>query len=80
MKEEDVIKVKDCFDSIVCLCVEGVEFMTRVELAHKIIDRATKGYKICKDASQQAVTLDTKKCGCRRLCPEIIDSTRCDIH
>ena len=66
-------KIKNIFDSIVCLCVEGVEFMTRTELATKIIEEATKGYKICKDASQP-INSHGQANACD--CPKFSDGTK----
>ena len=48
MDKTEIEEMKDIFNSIVCLCVEGVEFMDRVELALKISEDATRGYKICQ--------------------------------
>ena len=42
-------EIKAIFNSILCICAEGVEFMTRTELASAIIKEASKGYKICKE-------------------------------
>jgi len=51
----DLVKIKNAFDSIVCLCVEGVEIMSRTELASAVIEEATKGYRLCQDASQPVI-------------------------
>ena len=48
MNKEEIEEIKNLFDSIMCLCVEGVEFMGRVELALKISEDAARGYKICR--------------------------------
>jgi len=42
-------ELQELFNSILCLCAEGIEFMTRVELAESISKEATKGYDLCKE-------------------------------
>ena len=41
-------ELEKIFDGILCLCAEGIEFMTRTELADAIIKEANKGIKICR--------------------------------
>ena len=36
------------FDSITCLCAEGVEFMDKLQLADAIVKEAMKGYELTK--------------------------------
>ena len=50
---------KDFFESIMCLCVEGPEFHTKMELVDAICQEATKGYDLCR-SSQQADSPDAK--------------------
>ncbi len=38
-------KIKKVFESILCLCSEGVEFMSNVELAEAIQKEANEGFK-----------------------------------
>lgn len=48
MTKEQIEEVKNLFDSITCLCVEGPEFHTKMELMDIIIKEAVKGYNLCK--------------------------------
>jgi hypothetical protein len=48
MTKEQVEEIKNLFDSITCLCVEGPEFHSRVVLMDTIIKEAVKGYNLCK--------------------------------
>lgn len=50
MNKTEIEEIKNIFDSIICFCVEGVEFMGRTELALKISEEAAKGYKLCQNA------------------------------
>lgn len=47
--EETIECIKDLFDSITCLCAEGPEFHTKMELMDLILERSMAGYDICKD-------------------------------
>jgi len=46
--KEDIKKCQELFDSISCLCCEGPEFMSKIELMSAIGKDAGKGYDICK--------------------------------
>jgi len=46
--KKDIEKCKDLFESISCLCCEGPEFMTKMELMSAIAKDAGSGYDICK--------------------------------
>ena len=39
--------IRDKFDSIICLCAEGIEFLSRTELAELVIKEAQAGMKLC---------------------------------
>ncbi len=39
--------IKSLFESILCLCSEGVEFLSNVELAESIQKEANEGFKEC---------------------------------
>ena len=45
--KKDIEKCKDLFESISCLCCEGSEFMTKMELMEAIGKDALRGYDIC---------------------------------
>jgi len=45
---EQITELKDIFDSIICLAVEGPEFCTKLKLMDAIQKEAMKGYKLCK--------------------------------
>ena len=47
MNEQEVVKLRNLFDSIVCLADEGPELHTKLNLMEAIIEEATKGYDIC---------------------------------
>lgn len=49
--------LKDIFDSIACLCAEGVEFVSRTELATAVLKEATTGYAMCKADAPQLTTI-----------------------
>ena len=40
-------EIRDKFDSIICLCAEGIEFLSRTELAELVIKEAQAGMKLC---------------------------------
>ena len=40
-------EIKKLFESIICLCVEGVEVMGRTELLAAITRDAAKGFNLC---------------------------------
>lgn len=46
---DHVEELKEIFNSILCLTSEGVEFMSRTELATRIAQDAQKGYDIAKE-------------------------------
>lgn len=46
--KKDIEKCKDLFESISCLCCEGPELMSKMELMSAINKDAGKGYDICK--------------------------------
>lgn len=48
MTKEQIEEVKNLFDSITCLCAEGPEFYTKMELMDIIVKEAVKGYNLCK--------------------------------
>ncbi len=52
---------KDFFESIMCLCVEGPEFHTKMELVDIILAEATNGYNLCKSV-EQADSADAETC------------------
>lgn len=58
----NIEKCKDLFESISCLCCEGPEFMTTIELMRAIGKDAGKGYDLCARhlSSEQAVEADAK--------------------
>ena len=41
-------KAKNLFDSITCLCAEGVEFHKRHDIIMAVSKEAAKGYLLCK--------------------------------
>ena len=45
----DLKRLKYLFDSIVCLCAEGPEFHSKLELVEYIQKEAVKGYNLCKE-------------------------------
>ena len=45
---ENDIQARDCFESIICLCVEGREVTARKNLLDAIQKEAERGYKIVK--------------------------------
>lgn len=52
VKIETIIKLKDIFDDITCLAVEGVEFQSKSEITEAIAKRSSAGYQICKEIIQ----------------------------
>ena len=66
MKSE-IEKCKDLFESILCLCSEGPEFYSKLELMDTIIKEASKGYGICKshqpeDSADNILLRQSKVC------------------
>ena len=47
MDKQEVAKLRNLFDSIVCLAAEGPELHPKLDLMEAIIEEATKGYDIC---------------------------------
>lgn len=45
-----VLEAKHLFESITCLCAEGPEFHTKMELLEAISREAVKGFNFCKEA------------------------------
>ena len=41
-------EIRDIFESILCLCSEGTEFMDKVQLSETISKEAVKGIDACK--------------------------------
>ena len=77
MKSE-IEKCKDLFESILCLCSEGPEFYSKLELMDTIIKEASKGYGICK-SHQPEDSADTYSDpgGCKLMkCTDLINE-RC---
>ena len=64
MNETNIVeKCRLLFESISCLCCEGPEFMTKMELMKAIGKDAGKGYDLCKNHHNMAVAHDMlKKC------------------
>ena len=60
--KSDIEKCKELFESILCLCSEGPEFHTFMELMDAVLREARKGFSICR-GTQQAVEADAKHCG-----------------
>jgi len=52
--KSDIEKCKELFESILCLCSEGPEFHTKMELMDAVLREARKGFSICR-GTQQAV-------------------------
>ena len=46
--KEIIEELKDIFESISCLCAEGPEFCTKLELTDAIQKETMHGYEICK--------------------------------
>ena len=46
--KKDIEKLRTIFESISCLCAEGPEFCTKLELTDAIQKDAMKGYNFCK--------------------------------
>ena len=49
-------EIRDRFDSIICLCAEGVEFLSRTELAEAVIREAHAGMKLCDSTAKRPAT------------------------
>ena len=47
--KKDLMVAKGIFESISCLCAEGPEFHTKLELVELIQAEAIKGYNFCKE-------------------------------
>ena len=66
--KSDIEKCKELFESILCLCSEGPEFHTKMELMDAVLREAREGFSICR-GTQQAVEADAifdpvcRKCG-----------------
>ncbi len=52
-------KIKKIFESILCLCSEGVEFMSNVELAEAIQKEANEGFKECELLEDDRLLFET---------------------
>ncbi len=47
--ETKINSIKEAFESILCLCAEGVEFLNKVDLAKVIVSEANRGIKVCDE-------------------------------
>ena len=45
--KEQVIEIRTLLEGISCLCAEGVEFMTRIQLAERVQRLTLKAIKEC---------------------------------
>lgn len=70
MNETNIVeKCRLLFESISCLCCEGPEFMTKMELMKAIGKDAGEGYDLCKNHHNVAVAHDrAKSCDCADPC------------
>lgn len=66
MNEQEREELKEVFNSILCLTSEGVEFMSRTELASRIAQDARKGYDLVKDdANNSTNAISQRDLTCR---------------
>jgi hypothetical protein len=54
-------ELKTIFESISCLCAEGSEFCTKLELTDAIQRDAMKGYKLCKKYQHTNKFIEVKR-------------------
>ena len=47
MKKTEIEEIKNFFDSIICLAVEGPDIMRCIMVVDKIAKEAKKGYNLC---------------------------------
>ena len=47
---ETIKQAKDMFESITCICAEGQEVLTKMEMAGWVLKVASKGFDLCKAA------------------------------
>lgn len=66
--------IEAIFVSIICLCAEGMEFLTRTELADAVIKEANKGIGLCIVQQDAADTSGT----CHR-CHRDINFCNCEF-
>ena len=45
--DQTVKEIRNIFESIQCLCVEGTEFMNKSELVEVILRETNSGIKLC---------------------------------
>ena len=56
--EPKINSIKEAFESILCLCAEGVEFLNKVDLAKVIVSEANRGIKVCDELEQIELAYD----------------------
>ena len=57
----DIEKIKFCFESILCLCSEGPEFMNKVSLCNLVMKEANIGMDLCNDNPPCSVCSEPSK-------------------
>lgn len=57
-------QAKKLFESILCLRVEGIEFFSSTEILDAIQGEATKGYNMCKKATDAVPKEESLYCQC----------------
>jgi len=75
MNKTEIEEIKNVFDSIICLSVEGAELFSATKILNSIYKEAEKGYNLVNHHLTNAMHSDGEgRCTCN------IDRFTCPVH